>query len=756
MSIAQAFVILLPLLLVASAIDSPALPSAEAAASPAQAAPAAQPTNRLIHEKSPYLLQHAHNPVDWYPWGEAAFQKARDENKPIFLSIGYSTCHWCHVMEEESFSDPLVAEMMNATFVSIKVDREERPDIDSVYMSVSQLLTGSGGWPLTILMTPGKEPFWAGTYIPKDDRFGRTGMLTLIPAISKAWNEQGADIARSAKQITAALQEQVGAEGGGVLERSILEQAHDSMAQQFDRQRGGFLPAPKFPSPHQYLFLLRYWNRTGDKDALEMVETTLGAMRNGGIRDHVGYGFHRYSTDPEWLVPHFEKMLYDQAMLAMAYTETFQATGKPEYQRTAEQIFEYAIRDMRDVKGGFYSAEDADSEGKEGKFYVWTEQEIRKLLGEDADLAIEAWGITTDGNFRDQVGGETGNGNILHTAKSPSQIAALRNLGESEVRSRLEAARAKLFAAREKRVRPQRDDKVLTDWNGLMIAALAQASETFGEPRYAKEAASTADFILATMRTKDGRLLHRYRAGEAGVAATVNDYAFVVWGLLNLYEATFELRYLEAAIQLEKRSLELFWDEKNGGFFLTAHDAETLLARPKETYDGTLPSGNSVQLMNLVRIGKITADPAWEARADKLVLSLSDTVRRSPTSSLYLLGALDFALGPSYEIVLVGGRDSAGLRAFRGALASVYLPNKVVVFRSAGEKTPAVSKLAPYTLAHRAIGQKATAYVCMNYSCKLPTNDPAVMLKQLQPKEHARSRSESRSGESNGGAASHP
>jgi uncharacterized protein YyaL (SSP411 family) len=689
----------------------------------------AQHANRLIREKSPYLLQHAHNPVDWYPWGDEAFRKAKDEDKPILLSIGYSTCHWCHVMEEESFSDPLVAEMMNMTFVSIKVDREERPDIDSVYMTAAQLMSGRGGWPLTILMTPEKKPFFAATYIPKEDRFDRTGLLSLIPSVARAWRERRDAIDGSAEQIAVAIQNAVTPAGGKTLDHDALANGYNSLAARFDAQRGGFLPAPKFPRAHQYLFLLRYWKRTGDATALEIVERTLQMMPRGGIYDHLGFGFHRYSTDPNWLVPHFEKMLYDQALLALAYVETYQATGKPEYRRIAEEIFTYVLRDMRDPRGGFYSAEDADSEGKEGKFYVWTEEEIRAILGADADLFAAAYGIQKDGNYKDPVGEPTGRANIIHLVRTAEQLAAERDLPADTVRQQLERARQKLFAAREKRIHPLKDDKVLTDWNGLMIAALAAAAQAFDAPQYEAAAREAADFILRTLRTKDGRLLHRYRAGDAAIAGHLDDYAFTIWGLLNLYETSFDLRYLEAAIDLERQSVALFWDDQAGGFFLTAKDAETLLARPKEIYDGATPSGNSVQFLNLLRIARITADTELESRADKLVRAVSGDVLRSPASSPHLLSGAAFALGPSFEVVLAAANPaSEDTQAMRRALYSRFVPNKVVVFRPAGEEEPRIARIAPYTKPQRAIRGKATAYVCTNYNCKLPTTDPIVML----------------------------
>ena len=462
-----------------------------------------QYTNRLIKEKSPYLLQHAHNPVDWYPWGEEAFEKARREDKPIFLSIGYSTCHWCHVMERESYNDPEVAKLMNDAFVSIKVDREERPDIDNVYMNVALMLMGSGGWPLNVILTPDKKPFFAATYIPKDNRFGQKGLLELIPQIKNAWLTQREKVAESANQITAALKESRAGSAGGELDAATLKSAFDQFDNGFDKQYGGFGRVQKFPSPHNLLFLLRYWKRTGEPKALEMVEKTLQAMRSGGMYDHVGFGFHRYSTEATWHVPHFEKMLYDQAMLALAYLETYQATGKEEYARTAREIFTYVSRDMTSPAGGFYSAEDADSEGEEGKFYLWTEGEIRKILGgSDADLFIKEFGVESGGNFTDPFGKQNAGASVLRLTKPIKDLAGELKVPEADLRTRLETSRQKLFAVREKRVHPGKDDKILTDWNGLMIAAFSRGAQVLDEPKFAEAARRSVDFILGNLRTR--------------------------------------------------------------------------------------------------------------------------------------------------------------------------------------------------------------------------------------------------------------
>ena len=692
-------------------------------------------TNRLAKEKSPYLLQHAHNPVDWFAWGDEAFAKARKDDKPVFLSIGYSTCHWCHVMERESFEDPEVAKLLNAAFVCIKVDREERPDIDGVYMTVCQMLTGSGGWPLTIVMTPDRKPFFAATYIPKTSRFGRMGMVELIPRIQEAWKTKRGDVAKSADAIVGHLRNGNNRSAGEALDQTVLDRAAEQLAARFDARHGGFGAAPKFPTPHNLLFLLRYWKRSGDERYLAMVETTLRAMRRGGIYDHVGFGFHRYATDAEWLVPHFEKMLYDQALLAMACTEAFQATGKADYERTAREVLSYVLRDMTAPHGGFYSAEDADSEGVEGKFYLWSVAELRRVLGEeDGELAIAVFNATPEGNFVDEAHRRRTGTNILHLARPLPELAAERKLTEAALRSRLEAIRRKLFDVRAKRVRPHKDDKVLTDWNGLMLAALAKAARAFDEPRYAEAARRAADFVLTRLRRPDGRLLHRFRAGEAGIAAYADDYAFLAWGLLELYEATFDVRHLRAARALTDDLLEHFWDEEGGGLFFTADDAEGLLVRQKDSYDGAVPSGNSVAMLVLLRLGRITGRAEYEQRAEAIGLAFAGTVGQAPLAHTQLLVALEFAMGPSYEIVIAGQPDADDTRAMLKALRTHYAPNKVVLLRPSGPGEPAIVRLAPFLKAHRPLGGKATAYVCEGYACKQPTTSEDELLKTLKAK----------------------
>ena len=689
--------------------------------------------NRLISEKSPYLLQHAHNPVDWYPWGEEAFNKAAKEDKPIFLSIGYSTCHWCHVMEKESFEDPEVVRLMNEAIVSIKVDREERPDLDHVYMMVCQMLTGSGGWPLTIIMTPDKRPFFAATYIAKTSRFGRTGMVELIPRIRQIWATRRDEVLKSAKQIMSVLQKVEKATPGKDLDRSVLDKGYQELAQRFDKEYGGFSNAPKFPTPHNLLFMLRHWKRSGDKKALAMVEKTLQQMRMGGVYDQIGYGFHRYSTDRKWLVPHFEKMLYDQALLSMAYTEAFQASGKGIYRNTAREIFTYVLRDMTAGEGGFYSAEDADSEGVEGKFYLWEEDEIRRILEkEEADLFIRVFNIKKEGNFEEEATGRKEGANIPHLMKSMPEIARDLKVSEEEIKDRVRSAREKLFQVREKRVHPHKDGKILTDWNGLMIAALARGYKVFGDDEYARATKKATNFILKRMRKPDGRLLHRYRDGEVKIDANLDDYAFLIWGLIELYEALFETHYLKTAVELNKNMLRHFWDETSGGLFFTPDDAETLIVRKKELYDGAIPSGNSVAMLNLLRLARLTGDHALDAKAAEIGRAFSDQIRQLPSGYTQFLVSTDFAIGPSYEVVIVGFAGSRDTIDMLGALNTRFIPNHVAIYRPSDQKSPDIDKIVGFVKNYVTVKGKATAYVCLDNACKAPTTHIKEMLVSLK------------------------
>ena len=694
-------------------------------------------TNRLIKEKSPYLLQHANNPVDWYPWGEEAFDKARKENKPILLSIGYSTCHWCHVMEHESFEDEEVAKLMNETFVSIKVDREERPDIDNIYMTVCQMISQGGcGWPLTIIMTPDKKPFFAATYIPKESRYGRAGMMDFIPKIKELWVSERDNILQSADSITDAVRKATDVSQnteGKDLSTKTLNNAYNQLLRNFDEDKGGFGSKPKFPTPHNHLFLLRYWKRTGDPLALQMVEKTLQEMRLGGIYDHVGFGFHRYSTDQKWLLPHFEKMLYDQALLVMAYTETYQVTGKEEYENTAREILTYVLRDMTSPEGGFYSAEDADSEGEEGKFYVWTEEELIEILGkEDAELVIKTYNTHNEGNFIEEAGGHKTGANILHLVYPLKQIASSYEVSNKKFSERIEEARIALFNEREKRIHPYKDDKILTDWNGLMIAAFSMAGRVFNEPKFTEAAEKAANFILKDMKDANGKLLHRYRQGEAGITANVDDYAFMIWGLLELYESTFDIEYLKSAISLQGEMNQGFWDDKNGGYYFTANDAEELISRQKEIYDGAIPSGNSVAGLNLLKLSRITGDVEYEKKAAMLGKAFSETIESGPMAYTLFMTGLDFGLGPSYELVIVGNPKDTDTIAMIEAIRKTYNPSKVVLLKGTDENSE-IAEIAEFTKGQQAIEGKATAYVCLDHVCNLPTTEISKMLELLSP-----------------------
>jgi uncharacterized protein YyaL (SSP411 family) len=638
-------------------------------------------------------------------------------------------------MAHESFEDPEVARLMNDAFISIKVDREERPDLDNLYITVCQMMTGSGGWPLTIIMTPDKKPFFAGTYFPKESRFGRIGMLDLAPRIKEIWMKQRDEVVKSADQITAALQQYSHEAPGEELGEPTLRTVFEQLVQRFDEQHGGFGNAPKFPTPHNLLFLLRYWRRTGNEKALLMVEKTLHAMRRGGIYDHIGFGFHRYSTDPIWLVPHFEKMLYDQALLAMAYTEAYQARAKGEYNETARQVFSYVLREMRAPTGAFYSAEDADSEGEEGKFYLWRAEEIHQILSaEEANLTIKAFTVEKGGNFNEEATGKRRGRNILHVKSTFSEIASELKVPEQQLKMRLQNAREKLFAAREKRIHPHKDDKILTDWNGLMIAALAKGARVLDEPHYAEAAKQALDFILEHMRNPDGRLLHRYRDGHAALPANVDDYAFLIWGMIELYETTFEVRYLQTALSLNDDLLKHFWDDKAGGFYFTADDAEKLLVRQKDIYDGAIPSGNSVAALNLLRLGRITANTNFEEKAVKIGRAFSTPVNQSPSAYTQLMVAVDFAVGPSYEVVIAGNSGAEDTKAMVRTLRTHFVPNKIVLLRPSEKESPDIIRLAEYTKYQPSIDGKATAYVCLNYHCKLPTTDRGKMLELLDVK----------------------
>ncbi len=691
-----------------------------------------QTSNRLIHEKSPYLLQHAYNPVDWYAWNDEAFEKARKENKPIFLSIGYSTCHWCHVMEHESFEDDEVAKLMNATFVNIKVDREERPDIDKTYMQVAQMMTGRGGWPLTIIMTPEKKPFYADTYIPKMMKYNKPGMVDLIPRIDELWKTDQENITDVIKKITDALDSSQTTVRKRQLDLDDIENAFNSIMQRFDQKKGGFGRAPKFPSPHNMLFLLRYWKRTGDKWALHMVEKTLKEMRIGGVYDHIGFGFHRYSTDQNWLVPHFEKMLYDQAMMLMAYTETYLATKDQFYATVVDEIVTYLKRDLMSPDGVFYSAEDADSEGIEGKFYVWTFGEIQDILAED-DFSIfsKAFNIKEDGNFHDEASREKTGNNIPFHSKTIDKLADELGKDKESLTTIINDARHKLLGVRSKRIRPHLDDKILTDWNGLMIAALAKASRAFNNEEYLELAEKAVKFIGDTMRTEDGRVLHRYREGEAVIHGFLDDYAFLSWGLLELYYATYKTEYLIDASEYMQILLDYFWDKENGGFFFTDIEAEDLLTRQIDAYDGAIPSGNSVALYNLIRLGRMLGNPDLEDRASEIGSRFSGIIESSLGGFSMLLCALDFAIGPTQEVVIAGNPEEQDTSDMISVMNELFLPSATVMLRGTDEQKRVLSEVASYTRFHDMVQGKATAHVCVEQNCKLPTTESAMLAKLL-------------------------
>jgi len=636
------------------------------------------------------------------------------------------------VMAHESFENPEVARLMNEAFVSIKVDREERPDIDNVYMSVCQVMTGSGGWPLSIIITPDKKPFFAATYIPREGRFGLIGMTELIPRIRELWATRRGEALGLSNEIVTLLQQTSQETPGKELDEATLELAYEQLAKRFDGQHAGFSSAPKFPTPHNLLFLLRYWKRSGSKAALDMVEKTLQAMRRGGIYDHVGFGFHRYSTDSQWLVPHFEKMLYDQAMLAMAYTEAYQAMGKGDYAKAAREIFTYVLRDMTAPEGGFCSAEDADSEGEEGKFYLWTRDEVGQALSnEEANFVAKVFNIEKDGNFAEQATGKKSGLNILHLTKTLGELASDFNLSQQDLQTHLGGIRQKLFDYREKRVHPMKDDKILTDWNGLMIAALTKGAQAFDEPEYAEAACRAADFVLENMRKPDGRLLHRYRDGQAGVEANLDDYAFLVWGLIELYEAIFNTKYLKVALELNSDMVRHFWDEDAGGFYFTPDDGESLFVRKMEIYDGAIPSGNSVAMLNLLRLGRMTATSDLEEKAARIGSAFSGIVKQLPSAHTQLMVALDFGIGPCYEVVIAGKAEAEDTKAMVKALRTRFLPNKVVLLNPDERESSEIAKLAEFTKNQSSIGGKATVYVCMSYNCKLPTTDIGKMLELL-------------------------
>ena len=693
--------------------------------------------NRLVFEQSPYLLQHAGNPINWYPWGEEAFEKARKEDKPVFLSVGYTTCHWCHVMEHESFEDEEVAALMNKWFVCVKVDREERPDIDNVYMSVTQMMTGRGGWPMTVVMTPDKKPFFAGTYFPKQSRFGSTGMMELLPQLNDAWKNQRPKVGEVTTAIVAQLAEVSGVQPGDTLDESAFRAAFAGFKRSYDSVNGGFGQRPKFPTAHNLSFLLRHHARFDEESALAMVENTLTKIRLGGVYDHVGLGIHRYSTDERWFLPHFEKMLYDQALFVVANLECYQASDNERYADFAREVLTYVMRDMTDTDGGFYSAEDADSEGEEGKFYVWTKDEISTILGkEKAERFMKVYNFTDEGTFIEEATGERTGTNVPFLQATLDVVARQLDIEETVLRKELASSRKALFEAREKRMHPQKDDKILTDWNGLMISAFAQAAQALDDKDYLAAARKAADYCLTKLKRKDGRLLKRARNGNAGLPAHLEDYAFMIHGLVDLYQASFETRYLKEALALADLTLKHFWDKEGAGFFLTADDGEKLLVRAMESYDGAIPSGNSIMALNLVRLARATGRTAYEEKAQALVQAFAGAIARSGQGHTQWLSALDFAMGPSLEIVIAGDLESKEAQAMLKTVRQRFLPNKVLLFREEGEN-PAIVELAPFLENQVAIDGKATAYVCREQVCENPVTT-AKALAELLDKQNAK------------------
>jgi len=672
-------------------------------------------TNRLINETSPYLLQHAHNPVDWYPWGEEAFERAKKEDKPVFLSIGYSTCHWCHVMERESFENEQIAEIMNKHFISIKVDREHRPDVDGIYMNAVQMMTGSGGWPLSVFLTPEGKPFYGGTYFPPKDIYGRPGFERVLLSIAEAWKNKRQELVDSSDKISEVLASLTGPVEKETLSADMLQAGFDYFRATFDAANGGFGPAPKFPQPTNLSMLLSYWHRTNDMQALQMVEKTLDAMAKGGIYDHIGGGFHRYATDGRWLVPHFEKMLYDQALLSKVYLQAYQATGNKKYAATAKEIFDYVLRDMTDTEGGFYSAEDADSEGKEGVFYVWDPKQINSILDKDEAEIFEAYyGVTERGNFEEEK-------TILNITTSTTQLEKKFHKDHTTLMDLLSNARSKIFSERAKRIRPHRDDKIITAWNGLMISSMAYGGTVLQEEKYTRAAERAGKFILNALHKKS-RLMRYYRQGQAVELAFLDDYAFTILGFLDLYGVSFETKWLNDATMLADEMIKLFADNEQGGFFLTGKDSEKLIARIKPSTDGVIPSGNSAAAFALLKLGKLTMNQHFTEQGGKVLESFSQQLKQSSGYSSEMLTALNFWIGPTQEIVIAGNADAADTQQMLKIIRSKFLPNAVILLHQQEKANSTIDKTIPFINNLTAIEGKATAYVCENYACNRPVN----------------------------------
>ena len=680
-------------------------------------------TNRLLHETSPYLLQHAHNPVDWYPWGEEALERAKREQKPILLSIGYSACHWCHVMERESFENEEIAAVMNELFINIKVDREERPDLDEIYMNAIQLMTRSGGWPMTVFLTPNLEPFYGGTYYPPADRYGRPGFPKVMHAVAEAFNDKNAQVLQQAAQLTAQLNQinNIADAHEHELTEQLMTNAFQHYHAQFDSRYGGFGNAPKFPPSMGLPFLLRYWHHSGNANALEMVELTLEKMARGGMYDQLGGGFHRYSTDAHWLVPHFEKMLYDNAQLVVAYFEAYQATQKPFYCHIATETLDYILREMYDAEnGGFYSTQDADSEGVEGKFFVWEPTDVEDIIGEEnAEVFCEYYDITPQGNFEGE--------NILHVQTPPDIFARKLRMEVEALEVLLADGRQKLFKEREKRIKPGLDDKILTSWNGLMLRGMAMGYQLTGKPEYLAACEQSAEFVLTTLSQDNGLLLRTYRAGKSHLNAYLEDYAYFIAGLIALYEASFDARWLTEAERLAHLMIEQFGDEAGDGFFFTGKSHETLIVHSKSAYDGATPSGASMAIHSLLRLAKHLDKPEFHDKAVETLKLYFHQMETMPSGSGQLLCELAFLLSTPKEIAIVGEKGDAQTEAMLTALHGTYLPNKIVALSESAD-----GQTLPLLANKPQVDNTATAYVCENYVCQAPTTDVEAFVEMLQ------------------------
>jgi uncharacterized protein len=687
--------------------------------------PTTQPfTNRLIHETSPYLNQHAHNPVDWYPWGPEALEKSRKDDKPILLSVGYSACHWCHVMEHESFENEAIAKLMNDNFVCIKVDREERPDIDAIYMNAVQMMTGHGGWPMTVFLTPTLKPFYGGTYYPPVDRQGMPGFPRVLLTIAEAYRTKKDEINLNANEILKELQTlNRFTVSNDILTSDIFSKAFSALVSSFDATNGGFGRAPKFPPSMSLMFLLRYYKKTRSPEALSMVETTLQKMANGGIYDHLGGGFARYSVDNYWLIPHFEKMLYDNALLVRVYLQTFQITKNPFYRRIAEETLEYIIRDMTDKSGGFYSAEDADSEGEEGKFYAWTKSEILEILGQETgETFCEFFNITASGNFENGT-------SIIHITMPLEEFAQAKNISSDALTRLLNSAKKSLYHKRCERIRPGLDNKTLTAWNGLMLTAFAEAANILGRDDYREVARRNADFIIDHLMS-DGRLFRTYKDGTAKLNAYIEDYAYFAEGLLSLYEATFDIQYFNHALSLANQMITYFWDEQDEGFFFTSSDHEEMITRTKDFFDNAIPSGNSVAALTLQKIAQFTGEDKYRQDAVSILRLIQQTASRYPSAFGYMLCALDFYLDEVKEIALIGDSESHEIKLFLEEIYSRFLPNKIVAL-SQNEKDPASSQIKLLEDKVTVAGKPA-AYVCRNFTCLTPVTEPQELAQNLE------------------------